>query len=73
VRQLRREVVEHQLRLVGEDEAVQRAVADPEFQAKAVQFFAPLRYPPPAEYEAIVREADGQYRVLWKEMPWADK
>jgi hypothetical protein len=38
-----------------------------------VQFFAPLRYPPPAEYEAIVREADGQYRVLWKEMPWADK
>jgi tripartite-type tricarboxylate transporter receptor subunit TctC len=53
--------------------AVERAVADPEFQAKAVQFFAPLRYLPPAEYEAIVREADGQYRALWKEMPWADK
>ena len=54
-------------------EAVQRAAADPEFQAKAVQFFAPLRFLPPAQYEAIVREADAQYRVLWKDLPWTDK
>jgi tripartite-type tricarboxylate transporter receptor subunit TctC len=53
--------------------AVERSVADPEFQAKSAQFFAPLRYLAPAEYEALVREADAMYRVMWKEMPWADR
>jgi tripartite-type tricarboxylate transporter receptor subunit TctC len=53
--------------------AVERSVADPEFQAKAAQFFSPLRYLPPAQYEALVREADAAYRAMWKEMPWADK
>jgi tripartite-type tricarboxylate transporter receptor subunit TctC len=53
--------------------AIERSVADPEFQAKAVQFFSPLRYLPPAQYEALVRDADVTYRALWKEMPWADK
>src|SRR6202165_658473 len=53
--------------------AVERSVADPEFQAKAAQFFSPLRYLPPAQYEALVREADAVYRAMWKEMPWADK
>ena len=53
--------------------AVERSVADPEFQARAAQFFSPLRYLPPAEYEALVREADAAYRAMWKEMPWADK
>jgi len=36
-------------------------------------FCAPLRYLAPAEYEAIVREADVMYRAMWKDMPWADK
>jgi tripartite-type tricarboxylate transporter receptor subunit TctC len=53
--------------------AIERSVSDPEFQAKAVQFFAPLRYLAPAQYEGIVRDADTAYRALWKEMPWADK
>jgi len=53
--------------------AVERSVADPEFQARAAQFFSPLRYLPPAQYEALVREADAAYRAMWKEMPWADK
>lgn len=53
--------------------AVERSVADPEFQAKAAQFFSPLRYLPPAQYEALVREADAVYRAMWKEMPWSDK
>jgi tripartite-type tricarboxylate transporter receptor subunit TctC len=53
--------------------AVAASVADPEFQAKAALFFAPLRYLAPAEYEALVREADVMYRAMWKEMPWADK
>jgi tripartite-type tricarboxylate transporter receptor subunit TctC len=53
--------------------AVERSVADPEFQARAAQFFSPLRYLAPAEYEALVRDADVMYRAMWKEMPWADK
>ena len=53
--------------------AVAQSVADPEFQAQAAKFFAPIRYLAPAEYEALVREADAMYRVMWKEMPWADK
>jgi len=53
--------------------AVAQAVADPEFQAQAAKFFAPMRYLAPAEYEALVRDADAMYRVMWKEMPWADK
>lgn len=53
--------------------AVERSVADPEFQARAAQFFAPVRYLAPAQYETLVREADTQFRNLWKEMPWGDK
>jgi tripartite-type tricarboxylate transporter receptor subunit TctC len=53
--------------------AIERSVADPEFQAKAAQFFSPLRYLAPAEYEALVRDADATYRTMWKEMPWSDK
>jgi len=53
--------------------AIERSVADPEFQARAVQFFSPLRYLAPAQYEGIVRDADVTYRALWKELPWADK
>ena len=53
--------------------AVERAAADPEFQAQAVKFFAPLRYLAPAQYEAIVRDADVMYRAMWRDMPWADK
>ena len=53
--------------------AIERSVSDPEFQAKAVQFFSPLRYLAPAQYEALVRDADITYRALWKELPWADK
>jgi tripartite-type tricarboxylate transporter receptor subunit TctC len=53
--------------------AVERSVADPEFQAKSAQFFSPLRYLAPAEYEALVREADVMYQAMWKEMPWSDK
>jgi len=53
--------------------AVAQAVADPEFQAQAAKFFAPMRYLAPADYEALVRDADAMYREMWKDMPWADK
>ena len=53
--------------------AIERAANDPEFQQKAVQYFAPLRYLPPAEFDAYLRKADGEFRQLWKEMPWGEK
>lgn len=53
--------------------ALERAVADPEFQAKSLQYYAPLRYLSPAQFEATLREDDAQIRQLWKETPWSDK
>lgn len=53
--------------------ALERAVADPEFQAKSLQYYAPLRYLSPAQFEAALREDDAQIRQLWKETPWSDK
>jgi len=53
--------------------AVQKAAADPEFQAKAANYFAPLRYLPPARYEVELREAETGFRQLWKDMPWGEK
>lgn len=53
--------------------AVARAAADPEFQTKAAQYYAPLRYLAPNAFSAALQEGEGQIRQLWKEMPWADK
>ena len=53
--------------------AVQRAAADPEFQAKAANYFAPLRYLPPQRYEAELKDAEGGFKQLWQAMPWGDK
>lgn len=54
-------------------QAVERAANDPEFQQKAVQLFAPLRYLSPADFDAYLRKGDAEFRQLWKEMPWAEK
>ena len=53
--------------------AVERAANDPAFQAQAAKFFAPLRYLPPPKYEIELRNADTQFRQVWKEIPWVDK
>ena len=53
--------------------AVAAAAADPEFQAQAVRFFAPLRFLAPREFERVIKEAEGGFRQLWKELPWGDK
>jgi tripartite-type tricarboxylate transporter receptor subunit TctC len=52
--------------------AVEKAAADPEFQAKAQASFAPLRYLPPAKYEAELKESEAGFRQLWKDMPWGE-
>ena len=52
--------------------AVASAAADPEFQAQAVKFYAPLRFLAPAQFDAVIREADVGFRQLWKELPWGE-
>jgi tripartite-type tricarboxylate transporter receptor subunit TctC len=53
--------------------AVQKATADPEFQAKAAGYFAPLRYLAPAAYAAELKGGEAGFRQLWQSMPWTDK
>jgi tripartite-type tricarboxylate transporter receptor subunit TctC len=53
--------------------AVQKAAADPEFQAKAAAAFAPLRYLGPTQYAAELRDSEAGFRQLWTAMPWGDK
>ena len=53
--------------------AVERSVADPEFHAAAAKVYAPLRYLTPAQFESVMREAESQFRQLWKEMPWGEQ
>jgi tripartite-type tricarboxylate transporter receptor subunit TctC len=53
--------------------AIERAAADPEFQAAAVKYFAPVRYLSPAQFEITMRDAETGFRQMWKEMPWSDK
>jgi tripartite-type tricarboxylate transporter receptor subunit TctC len=53
--------------------ATEKAIANPEFQKKALQAFAPVRYLPPAKYEAELKEGEEQFQKLWKEMPWGEK
>lgn len=53
--------------------AVERAANDPQFQAQAATYFAPLRYLSPAKYEAELRGAEAQFKQLWKEIPWGEK
>lgn len=54
-------------------EAIQKAAADPEFQAKAANSFAPLRYLAPAQYEAEIKNSEANFKQLWQAMPWGDK
>lgn len=54
-------------------DAIQKAAADPEFQAKAANSFAPLRYLAPAQYEAELKGSELNFKQLWQAMPWGDK
>ncbi len=53
--------------------AVQKAVNDPEFQAKAAGYFAPVRYLAPAAYAAELKQDEAEFKQLWQAMPWTDK
>lgn len=53
--------------------AVELAARDPQFQAQAASYFAPLRYLSPVEYEAELREAEEGFKKMWQEIPWGEK
>lgn len=53
--------------------ALQKAAADPEFQAKAANYFAPLRYLPPPAYATELKDAEAGFKQLWQAMPWGEK
>jgi len=53
--------------------AVAQSANDPEFQAKAISVFAPLRFLTPAQFEAVIKEAEVGFQQLWKEIPWGEK
>jgi tripartite-type tricarboxylate transporter receptor subunit TctC len=53
--------------------AVASAAADPEFQAQATKFYAPLRFLDPAQFEKVMRAGEQQFRELWKQLPWGEK
>lgn len=53
--------------------AVQKAVTDPDFQTKAANVFAPIRYLAPTAYAAELKEDEEGFKALWRTMPWSDK
>lgn len=53
--------------------ALKKTAADPEFQAKAAGYFAPLRYLEPQAYGAELKETEAGFKQLWQVMPWGDK
>jgi tripartite-type tricarboxylate transporter receptor subunit TctC len=53
--------------------ALQKAVAEPEFQQKAAGYFAPLRYLAPAAYATELKGDEAGFKQLWQTMPWTDK
>ncbi len=54
-------------------QAVKRSVDDPEFQAKAKDMFAPLRYLAPPDYARELAAGEAEFKQLWQEAPWLDK
>ena len=53
--------------------ALQKVAADPEFQAKAAGYFAPLRYLAPPAYAQELKDGETGFKQLWQTLPWTDK
>ncbi|SEM05993.1 tripartite tricarboxylate transporter substrate binding protein [Halomonas daqiaonensis] len=51
--------------------AVEKAVADPEFQEKSLQQGLPISYQGPAEFDAQLDMLNDELLELWKDQPWA--
>ena len=53
--------------------ALNKTVNDPEFQAKAASYFAPIRYLEPQAYGAELKDTEANFKQLWQVMPWGEK
>ena len=53
--------------------ALKKAAADPEFQAKAASYFAPIRYLEPQAYGAELKDTETGFKQLWQVMPWGER
>lgn len=53
--------------------ALKKTAADPEYQAKAASYFAPMRYLEPAAYSSELKETEADFKQLWQVMPWGEK
>jgi tripartite-type tricarboxylate transporter receptor subunit TctC len=53
--------------------ALAKTVQDGEFQAKAKDLFAPLRYLPPADYARELQAGESSFQALWRQAPWTEK
>lgn len=52
--------------------ALKKTAADPEFQARAAGYYAPMRYLEPQAYAAELKETEAGFRQLWQVMPWGE-
>jgi tripartite-type tricarboxylate transporter receptor subunit TctC len=52
--------------------ALKKTAADPEFQAKAASYFAPMRYLEPQAYAAELKETEAGFKQLWEVLPWGE-
>ncbi|MBR0667573.1 tripartite tricarboxylate transporter substrate binding protein [Roseomonas hellenica] len=50
--------------------AVSRVLANADFVATSERTFQPLRFLPPVDYVAYLREVDAAHRALWRIRPW---
>ena len=53
--------------------ALKKTVDDPEFQAKAASYFAPIRYLEPQAYMSELKDTEANFKQLWQVMPWGEK
>jgi len=53
--------------------AIQKAIADPEFQKKAAEQSLPLDSTGPKEYSEMLYKTRDGYMTLWQEQPWVSK
>ena len=52
------------------EEAIQKAINDPEFQAKAKELQMPLRYMGSEEYTKFLQDIDKDLKSQWETNPW---
>lgn len=53
--------------------AIEKAIQDPEFQAKAKEQALPLDYRGPADYKSMLDETAAEAKTIWDENPWVEQ